>query len=58
MPLFILIGGCLLTIYTNPYYFIQLNEGDGRLADERDVKKWDCGTVCRLFWDCGTKDGF
>lgn len=39
MPLFILIGGCLLTIYTNPYYFIQLNEGDGRLADERDVKK-------------------
>ena len=39
MPLFILIGGCLLTLYTNPYYFVQLNEGDGRLADERDVKK-------------------
>lgn len=38
MPLFILIGGCLLTLYTNPYYFVQLNEGDGRLADERDVK--------------------
>lgn len=39
MPFFILIGGCLLTLYTNPYYFVQLNEGDGRLADERDVKK-------------------
>lgn len=39
MPLFILIGGCLLTLYTNPYYFVQLDEGDGRLADERDVKK-------------------
>ena len=39
MPLFILIGGCLLTLYTNPYYFVQLNEGDGRLADEREVKK-------------------
>ncbi len=39
MPLFIFIGGCLLTIKTNPYYFVQLDEGDGRLADERDVKK-------------------
>ncbi len=38
MPFFIIIGGCLLTLYTNPYYFVQLNEGDGRLADDRDVK--------------------
>lgn len=38
MPFFIFIGGCLVTLRTNPYYFIQLNEGDGRLADERDVK--------------------
>ncbi len=39
MPIFIFIGGAILTIYTNPYYFMQLDQGDGRLADDNDVKK-------------------
>ncbi|MBO4644128.1 MAG: type IV secretory system conjugative DNA transfer family protein [Alphaproteobacteria bacterium] len=39
MPLFIFMGGCILAVKTNPYYFVQLDQGDGRLADERDVKK-------------------
>ena len=37
-PFFVEILGCLITLKTNPHYFIQLDQGDGRLADERDVK--------------------
>ena len=39
MPAFIFIGGCLATLKTNPYYFVQLDQGDGRFADEHDIKK-------------------
>ncbi len=38
MPIFIFIGGCIAALKTNPYYFVQLDQGDGRLADEHDVK--------------------
>ncbi len=44
MPSYVMITGCLITLFTNPYYFVQLDQGDGRLADERDVKRmglWD-----------------
>ena len=39
LPFWIFVGGSITAVKTNPYYFIQLDQGDGRLADERDVKK-------------------
>ncbi|MBR4127813.1 MAG: hypothetical protein IKR09_09600, partial [Alphaproteobacteria bacterium] len=54
MPIFIFIGGCLMTIKTNPYYFVQLNEGDGRFADERDLKSmgvWDGMSFVLGLWE-------
>lgn len=39
LPFVTFIAGCYLSAYTNPYYFDSQEQGTGRLADDKDVKK-------------------